>query len=70
MGTVVKEFGVVKMVNANQRWFFIRPDSGSDVFGHCSSTADGRAPAVGTRVAYELGERQGRVIATSVEVLP
>jgi cold shock CspA family protein len=71
MGAVVKERGVVRNVAANQRFFFIRPDSGSDVFAHKSSLGAGvPVPCVGMKVQYELGERQERVIATVVEVLP
>jgi len=63
----MRERGVVKMVSTNQRYFFIRPDSGSDVFAHRSSLpVDVRVPAIGTRVEFTLGVRNGRPLATDV----
>jgi cold shock CspA family protein len=66
----MKEQGVVRHVANNARWFFIASDLGGvDVFAHCSSTVDGRAPASGTRVTYELGVRNGKPIATAVKIV-
>jgi CspA family cold shock protein len=62
--------GVVRFYNRMRGWGFIVPDDLSDdVFVHHSAIVGRKYLREGQRVSYELGDRNGRVLARNVTVI-
>lgn len=64
--------GVVSFYNRKRGWGFVTPDDQtSDLFVHVSQLPlKHRYLTEGDRVAFEVGERNGRPLALNIRILP